>query len=43
MKKYVRTTVIVLMIICLLGVSSCSMIKDKLFPGQEETYTLPEE
>lgn len=42
MKRFVRTVVIVLMIISLLGVSSCSMIKDKLFPGQEETYTLPE-
>ena len=43
MKRFVRTAVIVLMIISLLGVSSCSMIKEKLFPGQEETYTLPEE
>lgn len=42
MKRFVRTVVSVLMVISLLGVSSCSVIRDMLMPG-EETYAMPEE
>lgn len=39
MKRFARTAVSVLMLICLLGVSSCS----KFMLGREETVVMPDE